>query len=531
MKKMIAILLLMAMLIGMVAGCSSEEPTAGPADGGSASKVEEPAKKDENVFVFSRSATINNFDPQVSYTKGIAILLFNHFYENLVSADYETGTYTPELATSWETSEDGLTWTFHLREGVTYTDGNPFGSDDVKAVFDRTFREEKCSAYADCWECVESYECPDEYTFVLKLNKPLTAIMDVLAEMSIWSSERYEQYGEDMFNFDDTMKPVGTGAFIPDKWTVGGDIEFVRNPDWWGIDVLGKESNVDRFIYRPLTEEATRIAGIQTGDLDFVTNITPEYVDLLSNTKGVKVDTLTSSQFIYMLFATDRGVFQDENARWAAHYAIDRQLIADSIAGGGKAANWLCPDSVAGYDADVPVPPQDMDKAREYLSKSSYNGESIVLLGTNGLFERSKEVYQAVASMLTEAGFVVELQVLDTATVKTMRANKEYDLYITNVILGDTPEVFIKRWYLDTFKGGYYDEEMWPMIESAMFNASQEESAKYYHDVMEMAIEKCAPVLGLYQCDAIVAYGDDVTDWEYFSGKNYFNFSHVQKGQ
>lgn len=515
MKKAISIFLLVAILLGLMTGCGS-----------SATK-----EKEENVLVFSRSATIAGLDPMLNQT-GMNTMLNQLFYENLVTTDYsEDGSFEPELATSWESSADGLTWTFYLREGVKFTDGNPFGSDDVAAVFNRIFTNEKAASIKKNWDFVDSWDCPDELTFVLHLNTTVSdlVLLSQLKQLSIFSAERFEQYGEDMFLFDENMKPVGTGAWIPDKWTVGSDVEFVRNTEWWGIDVLGPESNVDRLIYRPLTEEATRIAGIQTGELDWVDNVTVEYRERLEKSEGVIVEQLDSSLFIYLLFAADRGIFQDKNARLAAYYAIDRELLATSIAGGGEGASWPCPSTCIGFNEDAVCEPQDLDKAREYLAMTDYKGEELVLVASNGLFARSKEIYQAVASMLTEAGFNINLQVLDNASVATMRNNKEYDLHITNVICGNNPKTLLDRWITDTHKGGYVNDEMFDLIRKGYSTTDPEESEKYLFDAMQMAMDEVAPTTGLYRGDALIAYREGISEFDYCDSQNYFNFSHVQK--
>lgn len=514
MRRKISVLLLVAMLLCLMAGCK----------GGS-------SEAKENVLVFSRSATIAGLDPMLNST-GMNIMLNQLFYENLVTTDYsEDGSFEPELATSWESTPDGLSWTFHLREGVKFTDGNPFGSDDVAAVFNRIFTNEKAASVKKNWSFVDSWECPDEHTFVLKLNTTVSdlVMLSQLKQLAIFSAERFEKYGEDMFLFDDKMKPVGTGAWIPDKWTVGSDVEFVRNKEWWGIDVLGPESNVDRLIYRPLTEEATRIAGIQTGELDWVDNVTVEYKERLENSKGVVVEQLDSSLFVYMLFACDRGIFQDKNARLAAYYAIDREMLANSIAGGGEGASWACPSTCIGFDKNAVCEPQDLAKAKEYLAKTNYAGEKLVLVASNGLFARSKEIYQAVASMLTEAGFNIDLQVLDNASVTTIRNNKEYDLHITNVICGNNPKTLLDRWLNDVHKSGYVNEEMFALIRKGYSATDPALAEQYLHDAMAMAMEEVAPTTGLYRGDALIAYREGVSEFDYCDSQNYFNFSHVQK--
>ena len=526
-KKTLSILLVAVMIMALLAGCASGgNDDAGNGDGGSGGSGE------ENTLIFSRSATISGFDPVLNQT-GMNFWLYKLFYERLVTTDYsEDGSPEPLLATDWTVSDDGLTWTFNLREGVEFTDGNPFGSDDVAGVFNRIMNDEKCATQAVNWEYLESWECPDEYTFVMHLNSTISEdiMLMNLDQLSIWSNERYEEYGDDMFNFDDTMKPVGTGAFIPDKWTVGSDIEFVRNTEWWGIDVLGEESNVDRLIYRPLTEEATRIAGIQTGDIDWVDNVTVEYRERLEDTEGVVVEQLDSSLFIYLMFACDRGIFQDINARKAAYYAIDRDLLATTIAGGGEGASWVCPSTAVGFDEDAEVPAQDLDLAKEYLAKTDYNGESLVLVASTGLFARSDEIYEAVASMLREVGFNIDLQVLDNASVSTIRNNAEYDLHITNVICGGHPKALLDRWLNDVHNCGYQNDEMFDLIRAGYRNPDPEASAQELHDAMAMAMEEVAPVTGLYRGDALIAYRDNISNFDYADSKNYFNFSHVQKG-
>lgn len=527
MKKILSILLAAVMILALLAGCSGNN-TANNGTGGDAGSGE----GGENTLIFSRSATIPGFDPLINQT-GMNIWLNKLFYERLVTSDYSgDGSFDPLLATDWEISEDGLTWTFHLREGVTYTDGNPFGSDDVAGVLNRIKTDERCATQAVTWEYLDSWECPDDLTIVMHLNSTISeyVMLSNLDLLSIYSNERYEEYGDEMFNFDDTMKPVGTGAFIPDKWTVGSDVEFVRNTEWWGIGVLGEESNVDRLIYRPLTEEATRIAGIQTGDIDWVDNVTVEYRDRLEQSEGVVVEQLDSSLFVYMLFACDRGIFQDINARRAAYYAIDRDMLANAIAGGGEGASWPCPSTCVGFDEDAEVPAQDLELAKEYLAQTDYNGEEITLLASTGLFARSDEIYEAVASMLREAGFNVNLQVLDNATVTTMRNNQEYDLHITNVICGNHPKPLLDRWLQDVHKSGYENQEMFDMIRAGYQAVDNDESAQLLHDAMAMAMEEVAPTIGLYRGDGLIAYRDNVSNFAYSDSKNYFNFSHVQKG-
>lgn len=488
----------------------------------------------ENVFIFSRSNTYTSFDPTLKYSN-IYNIVNQLFYENLITNDYSPDdSYEGELATDWEISEDGLKWTFHLRHDIYYTNGDPFGSDDVAIVFWRIWNIDELSKRKKAFsEYVTDWECPDEYTFVLNLHQtanPDMVLFPMLGNLAIYSAEQYARYGEDMFAFDDNIKPIGTGAFICDKFTVGGDFELVRNHDWWGIGVLGEESNVDRIIFRPISEEGTRIAGVQTGELDWIDNVPMEYQNILGGKNGLIAEQLPSSLFISIMFACDRGLFQDVNARKAAYYAIDRELLALAISGGGEGATWQLPSTCKiGYDFDAVCPEQDLPLAREYLAKTSYNGEPIVMLCSSGLFARSKEVYQAVASMLTEAGFNVDLQILDLATVQTLRAEGKYDLHVVNDVPGSNPRSWLQAWTQDTHNNGYKNDEMMNLLNTAFSTTDVEKAGELIHKAIEMSIEDCAPSMSLYRGDCLIVYREGISNFQYSDARNYFNFSHVQK--
>lgn len=522
MKRIFTVILTLAMAVTLFAGCGNKQ--------GSSTKAPEAssaAQKDQ-TFIFSRSATITNFDPQKPVT-GQQTMLQYLYYDSLVSTNTKDGKPVGKLATSWDMAKDGLSWTFKLRQGVKFHNGYDFNADDVVASFHRLLTDPVSATAKKDYTSLSSVEKVDDYTVKLILSKPIGALLNNLTTFSIFSAKVYKELGENAFVFNDKYKPIGTGAFKCTSYTAGGDVVFTRNDDWWGLKT-GTGSNCKTIIYRPLTEEATRLAGAQTGQLDFIDNITSDSVDKLTAVKNLKVDRLPSSAGVYLGFMCDQGIFQDKNARLAAVYAIDRDLLASAIAGGGRGATWPVTKQTQGFSDEVIIPKQDLAKAKEYLAKSSYKGEPVTLLASNGLFARSNEIYQSVASMLTEAGFKVNLQVLDNATVTTMRTQKKYDMICTNNIMGNDAEFFLRtRWLNDPFSQGYKNDEMMGLIRNAGSESDPAKRMEMLQKAMKLSAQEAAPVTLLYEVESIICYKNGITGFEDHDSSNYFDFSRVQK--
>jgi ABC-type transport system substrate-binding protein len=163
--------------------------------------------------------------------------------------------------------------------------------------------------------------------------------MRTLVDTPMFPRKR-SQKRQQLFDFNETNKPVGTGPWKPDKWTPGQDAEFVRNDDYW--DWGDQKTNVDRLVYRPVIEDTTRVSGIQTGDLDMIDGVPVEQAEMLAAAQGVNVERVMTTSIIHLGFrCADGRLFTDVNARHAVNHAIDRQAIVDSIVGGGTPSHGL----------------------------------------------------------------------------------------------------------------------------------------------------------------------------------------------
>lgn len=525
-KKAISITLISVMLIGFLTACSGgNTPTSpGTSTGGNTTTPD-----GDVTFVFAGPNNITQWDP-LNENKTNAYMLSKLTYNTLVNPYGENNSIAPELATEWSVSEDGLSWTFKLQEGVKFHNGEVFDSESVVATIQRLI-DNKTLVHSAFWPSLKSVEAIDATTAVINLNEPWGAILYQLADTPMLPAKALAEKGDALFEFNETNQPIGTGPWIADKWTPGQDAEFVRNEEYWNWG--NDKSNVDRLKYRPVIEDTTRVSGIQTGDLDMIDAVPVEQAEVLAGIDGIEVENFLGSAIVHLGFRTgdaDR-VFADKNARKAVNHAIDRNLLVESIAGGGQASNWPAPEGVLGYDAEnAYVPEYNVELAKELLGKTDYNGEQISFIAPTGVFARNKEVAQAILAMLTEAGFNVNLEIMENAAFQERRASADYDLYLQRYPfpVGEPDSVITQRWLNDAHKSGYVNEELNNKILESKRESDPVKREQLLKEVFAIQWEELAPHMAIYQQVTTLAYREGVTGLR-ARVDNVFDYSRVSK--
>lgn len=524
-KKIVSVALCAVMMVSFLTACGGNGNTS--TSGGSSNN----GNPGEVTFVFAGPNNITQWDP-LNENKTNAYMLSKLTYNTLVNPYGENNKLQPELATEWSVSEDGLSWTFKLRDDVKFHNGEVFDSSSVVATLQRLI-DNPTLVHAAFWPSLESVEALDEYTAVINLKEPWGAILNQLVDTPMLPPAALAEKGDALFEFNATNKPVGTGPWVADAWIPGQDAEFVRNEEYW--DWGNDKSNVDRIIYRPVIEDTTRVSGIQTGDLDMIDAVPVEQAEVLSTVSGVKTENFLGSAIVHLGFRTgdDHRVFKDVNARKAVNHAIDRKLIVESIAGGGQPSDWPCPEGVLGYDANnANVPEYNVDLAKDLLSKTNYNGETISFIAPTGVFARNKEVAQAILAMLMEAGFNVNLEIMENAAFQERRASGDYDVYLQRYPypVGEPDSVITQRWLNDAHKSGYVNEELNNKILESKRESDPERREQLLQEVFQIQWEELAPHMAIYQQVTTLAYREGVTGLR-ARIDNVFDYSRVSKAQ
>ena len=390
-------------------------------------------------LVISGPSDIGSLDPIASSSFNTQYRIA-HTYQRLLTFEsgpdigYTQNVLKPELATGWEISEDNLTYTFTLREGVKWHDvppvnGREFTSADVKATFEAILAE---GHQANLLERVESIDTPDDYTVVLNLSAPFAPLINNMASHFMWilPAEAFEE------GYDRASTVIGTGAFILDEREVDVTTTYVANPEYWDVGFDGEPlPYLDSFEQLVMNDTQQVIAAFQAGEIDLMTNGLP--VELYDQLKedfpeafyGEWIDAGMGQVGVNMA----REPFNDLRVRQAISLAIDRELMGQTIRGGGT-----IPTNVSPAQADFSLPEDereellqyDPERARELLAEAGYpDGLDATLIAT----DRYGALYTAQTEWLVEdlkeVGINVELELLDYATYFGSRwPDVEYDL-------------------------------------------------------------------------------------------------------
>ena len=348
---------LLALLAVLLTACGSPSPTTtsgtttGPAAGEAAATTEapttaaEPAGETTPETATAAEATAATAAPAGGAQGTLTVALTTNpnsldipatseinaamaawqMYDSLVWID-DTGKIVPALAESWETSQDGTEYTFKLRDGVTFHNGEPFTADSVVLSWQRGSKPEM--KFSDRWTIVKSVEKVDDRTVRMKTEKPNPLLLRTIATNWAMVPPKYiAEVGENGF----TEKPVGTGAFMFEEWVKDDRIVMTANPNYWQPGL----PKVERLVFRPIPESSTRVAAIQTGEVDIVTRLSAEEAQSLEGNPKVKVVRYPVDRVYYITFnnlTSGRGQpTENVKVRQAMNYAVDRQAIIDSL--------------------------------------------------------------------------------------------------------------------------------------------------------------------------------------------------------
>lgn len=341
------------------------------------------AQTPPNVLIVGQIAEPQSLDPQhVSAVNDFRILM--NVYDGLVR--YKDGTLEvePALATDWTISDDGLEYTFNLREGVSFHDGSPFNAEAVKFNFERMINENHpyhtgtfpLSFY---FSAVAGVEAVDESTVTFTLNEPYAPFLSNLAYPAglIVSKAAVETHGED---FD--RNPSGSGAFKFAEWQSNTRVVIERNADYWdGAPPL------EAVVYRPITDANTRVAAMLAGEIDVMVEVPPDNVATFSDSADFALYEEAGPHLWFLILNAKEGVFANKAARQAVNYAVDKQSLVDNVLQGTAtvasgptppAFNWA-------YNEDLDPYPYDPDKARALLAEAGVaEGTSLTFYVTQG---------------------------------------------------------------------------------------------------------------------------------------------------
>ena len=360
------------------------------------------------------AAAPSSMDPHFA-TTGQNQQLSAILYDRLIHIG-DDGNFVPGLATEWSVSDDRLTWTFTLREGVTFHDGSPFTAADAIFTFERIPEVPNSPApFTQRLAAIESAEAVDDYTLVITTSEPAPGLPTDLSTIYIVSQNVADAESAD---FDRGTAAVGTGPYRQVSYSPGENLVIERNPDYWG-DAPDFENVTIRF----LDNSASRVASLQAGEVDFIDAVPPNDLQRLREMDPITVVSAPSARMLYMgvdqledtTVQIDPEVgnpFLDQRVREALSLAINREAIIDRIQfGSGAPANQFAPEGIFGHNPDIPQPEYDPERARELLEEAGYgDGWSMTIHGPAGRYVNDTDVLLAIGQMWSQVGLDIEVE-------------------------------------------------------------------------------------------------------------------------
>ncbi len=438
---------------------------------------------------------VSTFDPIIPFDN-MAIWTMLLIYDQVIRVGPDGLSLEPGLAESWEVSDDGLTYTFNIRE-ANFHDGTPVTANDVAFCLNRTAFDE-ASSMTFFFAAVENFEATDERTVVATLNDvwvPFEADL-ALFGASIYPQAAFEAQGDALWE-----APIGSGAFMFESWDRGSQIVLTKNPSYWDE---GKPY-LDQLTFKVLTDSNARMLQFQGGELDIVTDVPFNQIEPLSqNPDYVTLPDDAAARIDIIALNVTRAPLDDKALRQAINYAVDKDAIIQNVLfGAGVPATSYLP-LMAGHDPESPGYPFDLERARQLVAESnSPDGFAFELLTSVGDSVGS-QVCQLVAAQLAEIGGQVTVTQLEPA-VQTERVTVDVDYdasksyYTTDIIDPSQLSTFAVLGD-DDFKAmwtNYDNEEVNQLIRDAQSETDPDARLEMYHQIQALHLDD-APFIFLF---------------------------------
>jgi peptide/nickel transport system substrate-binding protein len=384
----------MALLVALgllAAACSAEDSGSGDGDGAESGEA-------TATLAFGTSTDPIVLDGAL-VSDGESLRAIDQMFEGLVTLEPGGTEVIPGLASDWEISEDGMSYTFNLEEGVTFHDGEEFNAEAVCFNFERWYNfkgQLQNPAVTYYWQTVfggfsdgktdslyESCEAEEELVVTLNLTKPSSSILSALAltNFTFASPAALEEYDADEGDVDEegiftatgtygTEHPTGTGPFMFEEWQRGDRLVMTRNPDYWGE----APGNIETLIFQPIEDPAARLQALQSGEIQGYDLVDPQDYPTIEDDDQLQLLNRPAFNVAYVGFNQAVEPLDDIVVRRAIAHAIDRQAVVDGFyAGQGEVATQFMPPELFGYSEDVTTYEYDPEEAQRLLEEAGYD--------------------------------------------------------------------------------------------------------------------------------------------------------------
>jgi peptide/nickel transport system substrate-binding protein len=454
------------------------------------------------TFRFGRAEDSDKLDP-VTTALNAAIWYFMSIYDQLIRVGPDGISLVPGLAERWEVSEDGLTYTFHLRPNVLFSDGTPMTSDDVVYSWTRAANDPGqqwtfvlTALQRDADGQVQGISAPDENTVVVELAQPWAPFLSDVAmfNMSVISRAFAEGNEERL-----ATECMGTGPFALGEWRKGESLHLVKNPHYWeeGLPLL------DEVLVTLVPDDNARILQLQGGELDGMMDVPFSRVAELQADPNLKVYFFPSTETRYIALDTRTPPLDDVHARRALQYATDRQTLVDVVLfGAGEPATSFMPKGALYWNDTLEPYPYDLAKAQEELAQSATPDGFAIEMTTLAGYVNDETTATALKDMWSQIGVDVTIAPAETSVFNEKFTNSDFQsmtVYWTNDIID--PDELVGFAVLpegaDAFRTGWDNAEAQQLARDGAAESDPAKRKEIYFRIQEIYNEE-SPMLPLF---------------------------------
>lgn len=491
--RLLSLFTLMAVLV--LAGCSGD--SGGSTDG----KDAEKATKEGKDIVIAVASTLSSMDPHDT-NDTLSNSVQKTVFEGLVGFDKDMNVI-PVLAEDYSANDDATEFTFTLHENVKFHDGTDFNAEAVKVNFDRLSDPANGLKRNSLFSVIDKIEVVNDYEVKFLLSEPFGAMINTFAHPSamIHSPKSLEEHGKEV-----SKNPVGTGPYKFVEWKPGEGLEVTKNEDYR----IDGQPKVDSISFKPVTENGSRIAMLQTGEADFIYPVPTEQADSIDGKNGIEIDSKPSIIVRYMTVNTKKAPYDDLKVRQALNHAVDKEAFIKVVTNGhASVMDSIIAKDVQFYSEQEPFE-FNVEKAKGLLAEAGYaDGFKAKLWGSNN--SSATKAMEFLQQQLAQVNIEVEVVPMEAGTLsdKIWSVQDSDDAEIEMYYGGWSPSTGDADWAIRPLLGGadnfppksynvsYYDNpQVNDLITAALETADEDKRAEAYKEAQSLLWED-APWINL----------------------------------